>query len=172
MGKYLEIARQTSARFSSREPPSGSSPEKGRALSETPYTTLTTLTTKVAGQVPYDINDINARVPETPGLWPAIQDARCRAESTHDPRDAWAATLDEVALWWRLAGAFEELQLGEYLDQRLMAEIGAAIRTCDRATAFLRIEEWRQAWLHVLGQDDLVSTGRLNVIDSFRRLKG
>ena len=109
--------------------------------------------------------------PQVAPSWSALQFARQRAESAHDLRAIWKATLEGVALWWRAAGAFDELQLGGYLDQRLMEEIGSAIRDDDRVVALVRIEEWRDAWLRVLGQDDLVSTGRLSVIDSFRRFE-
>ena len=143
-------------------------PQSKTAISGTTKTTKppasATKTTK-----PPSCTTETTKLQPTPS-WSAIQSARRRAETAHDLREIWKATLNEVALWWRAAGAFDELQLGEYLDQRLMAEIGAAIRDDDRPVALVRMEEWREKWLHVLGQDDLVSTGHLSVIDSFRRL--
>lgn len=191
MGTYLNTARRVFERLKVGSVSSGSgnqsvSPPSTHVATfqddDVPLsanTTKTTLTTKpqsktaISGTTkttkPPSCTTETTKLQPTPS-WSAIQSARRRAETAHDLREIWKATLNEVALWWRAAGAFDELQLGEYLDQRLMAEIGAAIRDDDRPVALVRMEEWREKWLHVLGQDDLVSTGHLSVIDSFRRL--
>ena len=43
------------------------------------------------------------------------------------------------------------------------------MREGNRSKALLRIEEWRDAWLHLLGQPDYESTRALGLIDMDRQ---
>lgn len=97
-----------------------------------------------------------------------IQELRDRAEAATDLREIWKATLKEVSARWLIAGQPDDSPPDEV---ELMWDVCRGIRAGDRVLAINRIEQWRSAWLNVMRQRDHTSTARLNVIDSFRRMK-
>ena len=97
-----------------------------------------------------------------------LQKLRDKAEAATDLREIWRLTVEEVALRWDIAGGPSQAPIREGF---LFGKIGDTMREDDRVHAINYIEQWRTEWLKVLKQKDHTSSARLNVIDSFRRVK-
>jgi hypothetical protein len=97
-----------------------------------------------------------------------LQRLRDQAEAATDLLEIWKATLGEVALRWEFAGKPSQAPVREGF---LFDKIRIAIRKDNRVDAISYIEQWRSAWLKLLKQRDHTSSAKLNVIDSFRRVR-
>ena len=93
---------------------------------------------------------------------------RRRAEAADDLTETWKATVEEIALRWSIAGCDAMIWPREDLDHAMQEEVGDAMRRGDWRRGLLRIEAWRDVWIAAIGEPDLASTARLNVIAAFR----